>query len=434
MTKQARKRTQRSRLLKGMVDTTVRRGYAGANISAVIAQAGVSRPTFYDYFADRDDCFRATIEDVQAELLSSVEQALESAAADDALPAAVAALVAHAAAQPVAARFLMGESMAGGAGALAARDEGVALIATAIERAGGEPSAGASRPDLDARVLVGGVYRVLATRLRRGEVSISPLAEELTDWVESYRRPVSSRAWSAPAPPSPPPSEPRTPIQSKPSVLPPGRPRIPEEQIAENHRLRILYATALLAAQKGYAASTVAGITRLASVDGRVFYRHFADKQEAFAAVHELGLRQLTDATAAAFFSEKEWPMRSWQAGLAFTRLLQANPLVAHVGFVEAPAVGPMTVQRIEDANAAFAFFLREGLADCPAERRPPQVALEAILAAIFEIVYLQARTPEPRISAALPHIAHLWLTPFIGAEQASELIEREVDLIDGWR
>src|ERR1700679_1120423 len=59
ISRKARKGTQRERLLDGMLLAAVRRGYAGANVAQVIAQAGVSRPTFYEYFADRDDCFLA---------------------------------------------------------------------------------------------------------------------------------------------------------------------------------------------------------------------------------------------------------------------------------------------------------------------------------------------------------------------------------------
>ena len=60
-----RKATQRERLLTGMIAAAVRDGYADANVSAVIAEAGVSRPTFYDYFVDSDDCFLAALAQVQ---------------------------------------------------------------------------------------------------------------------------------------------------------------------------------------------------------------------------------------------------------------------------------------------------------------------------------------------------------------------------------
>ncbi len=430
MAQNARKRTQRERLLKGMVEAANRHGYAGANVSAVIGEARVSRPTFYDYFADRDDCFRASIEDVQQELLDAVEQALQGRPAREATAGALGALVAYAGAEPGRARFLMGESMTGGAGALDVRDHGIKLIAAAIEAAERGSAPEEPLPDLDARVMIGGAYRILATRLRRGEAAISKLTEGLLAWVAAYQRPGSLRRWQmlSPGPvPARSPHLPNVPIQRMPAVLPPGRPRRAEQEVTENHRLRILYAAARMAEQKGYTASTVADITKLARVDGRVFYRIFADKREAFTAAHELGFQQVMDVTAKAFFAAEGWPKRSWEAGRALTQLLQENPLVAHVGLVEAYALGSSAAQRVEDSHVAFMFFLQEGLVHTAPASPPSRVAMEAIISAIFEIVYLQARADgEPQIASMLGQITHLWLTPFLGIEQADAFIDAQ--------
>ena len=48
--KSGRKGTQRKRLIAGMIDVANRNGYANASISAVTTAAGVSKPTFYEYF------------------------------------------------------------------------------------------------------------------------------------------------------------------------------------------------------------------------------------------------------------------------------------------------------------------------------------------------------------------------------------------------
>jgi AcrR family transcriptional regulator len=214
-------------------------------------------------------------------------------------------------------------------------------------------------------------------------------------------------------------------IQRMPARLPPGRVWTPAPEVAENHRLRILHAVARLAQQKGYTASTVADITRLAGIDSQAFYRSFANKQEAFAAAHALGFQQVMDVTAKAFFAADGWPQRSWEAGRALTQLLDANPLAAHVGFVEAYAIGAGAIQRIEDSHVAFLFFLQEGLAYRPPGAQPPsRAAMEAIVAGVFEIVYMRVRARgKPRIAAVLAHIAHLWLTPFLGGEQADAFI-----------
>ncbi len=419
-----------------MVQVANRRGYAGANVSAVIAEAGVSRPTFYDYFADRDDCFVATIEDVHASLAEAVEAALQDGEPHQALDRAVAATLDFASEQPAKARFLTGESMSGGHGALAARDAGVARIAETVERVQQPVKATVVLADVEPRLVLGGLFRMLAMRLRRGETAVSKLTDELLEWLSAYETPEGRRRWQTLAPVAVPRRSehlPAVPIQQMPGVFGPGRPSASEAEIAENHRLRILYAAARLAEEKGYLETTVADITKLARIDGRVFYRLFSDKQEAFSAVHELGFQQVMDVTTKAFFAAEGWPERSWEAGRALTGLLQENPLVAHVGFVEAYAVGPGAVQRIEDSHTAFLFFLQEGLAD--AARPPSRVAMEALISSVFELIYLQAREPgEPQIAGMLAYIAHLWLTPFLGVRGANAFIDGQLRRDDGAR
>jgi AcrR family transcriptional regulator len=431
MREKGRKSTQRERLLGGMIEAANRSGYASATLSTVIGIAGVSRPTFYDYFSDRDDCFRAAIEDVQLQLVEHVRASIEVRPANEAAFAAVEAIVEFASAEPARARFAMSEALGGGPDARDTRDAGVASIADSIEQALATAPLDSMAPDIEHRVLIGGVYRLIATRLRRGEPAISRLVDELTRWLSHYRRPLSEHRWRAlaPAPRSAPsPFVPEEPIQRMPNALPPGRPRISEEEVAENHRLRILYAAARMAEQKGYIATTVADITRQAGVSGRVFYSLFSDKQDAFLSVHELGFTQVLDLTSKAFFAGTTWPLRSWEAGRALTQLLEDNPLVAHVGFVEAYAVGPAAIQRIEGSHIAFTFFLQEGLVYRKQRNPPSGLAMEAIVASIFELIYHQARDHgKPEVASMLPHIAHFWLAPFLGNRDSDEFIDDRI-------
>jgi AcrR family transcriptional regulator len=402
-------------------------GYARATVSAVIAAAGVSRPTFYEYFADRDDCFLAALADSQSRLTGAARDAVEQQSPERASQSAVAALASFAATEPTLARLLMSESMAGGPAALGERDRGVREIARIVDERRAQLATDANVADLESATLIGGVYRLLATRLRRGEPGLSALADDLTAWIDSYSRPAHECQWQAlrvieALQPSP--FVPRS-VLHAPTALTPGRPRVPEEQVAKNHRARVLYAAAGLGEQKGYAATTVADITSLAGIDGRAFYRLFADKQDAFMAVHELGFQQVMEITAQGFFSGSTWPERSWEAGRALTQLLERNPLVAHIGFVEAYAVGRSAAQRVEDSHVAFTVFLQEGHQHQTTSARPSRPALEAIVTTVFETIYQQARAgASSRVSGLLPYISHVWLTPFIGAATANALID----------
>ena len=99
--------------------------------------------------------------------------------------------------------------------------------------------------------------------------------------------------------------------------------------------------------------------------------------------------------------------------------------MIAHVGFVEAYAVGPAAVQRVEDSHTTFTIFLQEGYQQKPRRPPPSRLALEAIITSIFEIVHLEARrSSEPQVSGMLGHMAFLALAPFLGASDAGAFIE----------
>lgn len=424
-----RKSTQRERLLAGVITAANSDGYAGASVSAVISEAGISRPTFYEYFAGKDDAFVATVSEVQSRLLAAIRAGVHSEPPELAMQASIRALVGFASAEPATTRFLVNEPMAGGPMALDTRDRCLAAIDRVIQQRYQRVESSTPIPDFSPRMLMGGMFRVLASRLRRGDPSLTALIPDLVSWVNAYEQPAGEHRWrSLKAGPSLPesPFVPPTPMRA-PDMLPPGRVRMSEEEVAENQRQRIMFAVARLAEGKGYSATTVGDITKLARVDGRVFYGMFADKQDAFMAVHELGFQRVMDVTAGAFFAGSTWPERNWEAGLAFTQFLERNPLIANVGFVEAYAVGPGAVQRLEDSHTAFAMLLQEGYQYVPEAARPPRLALEAIITTVFEIVYHRARRAgRLRLSGLLPHLNFLVLSPFIGPGKANAFIDRK--------
>jgi AcrR family transcriptional regulator len=427
-----RKSTQRARLMAGVVAIVHRGGYASVNVSRIITEAGVSRPTFYDYFSDKDDCFLGALGEIQERLLARVRRAVEEAPPELAMQASLAAIVEFAIAEPIPALFLTSHAMGAGPAALDARDAGIAEIGGLVEQAQAQVPPIVPIPDVSPRILIGGVYRLLASRLRRGEPGLIRAIDELNAWVASYGQQSGKRRWQSleSTRSQPTPRGPGLGLLPPPGSLPPRAPGSSTEQAAANQRARILYAAAQLAERKGYNATTIADITRLAGVDGRSFYAAFADKQEAFMSVHELGVQQVMSATAGAFFRGASWPERMWAAGGAFAGFLDGEPMIAHVGFVEAYAVGPGAVQRVEDSHVTFTIFLQEGYQhERTPERTPPsRLALEAIITCVFEIVYRQVRgSAQPQVSRMLGPMAFLALAPFLGAAQASGFIDRQM-------
>ena len=419
--------TQLERLFNGMITAANRGGFAHASVTAVIEEARVSRKTFYEYFEDREACFVATLQHANEQLLVAIEDAVNPAPPEAALQVTVQAIVDFAAARPADARFLMKEALAGGPAALDVRDGGIAEAATLVETAVKRAPEGARSPDVPAIAVIGAVHRLLAVRLRRVEHALGELREQLTEWLASYRTDVSHHQWRAlkrlPAPQ-------RSPYLMPPQMRPharlgPGQQRLRKEQISENHRERIMFATARAVQEHGYTATTVAIIMKLAALDSRSFYRLFSDRADAFTAIHEVGFQYLMSATAGAFFAGDAWPDRVWEGFRAATQSIDDTPTFAHVGFVEAYAVGQVSIQRVEDSRIAFTVFLQEGYRCRDASKpAPSRLALEAIIATIFEIIYLKARSSQtPKAASLLGHLVHVALVPFVGVEATNDFL-----------
>jgi AcrR family transcriptional regulator len=171
---------QRARLLAATVEVACGQGAPRLSVSDVVTHAGVSRRTFYELFADIEDCCLAAFAHGLALLEARVGAAggwdgsarNGSGAAGGAngswrasMRAALAATLAFCDEQPLLARFLIIESDGVGAGVAERRAAVFARLVDAID--GGRQKAGsAMAPALTAEALAGGVLAVLQSRLR----------------------------------------------------------------------------------------------------------------------------------------------------------------------------------------------------------------------------------------------------------------------------
>ena len=421
----ARKSTQRKRILDGMIEVVVREGYAAATIAQVIEQAGVSRPTFYDYFSDKDDCFLAAHRHIAEALLEHIRGAVAEETPESALQAAIRSLVSFAHSKPVHARFLLRDALAGGRRALDARDRLVDEIARIVDRAHANTTPRAASPDLPTLAAIGAVHWLLACELLRDEGELTELDEELDRWVETYMRPSDEhrRGTVEPGPPPPPSPHVSELPPGAPAPLPPGRSSLTREEVARNQRERILHATAEAAVRKGYHETTIADITTVAHVDTRVFYTHFRDKREAALAAQQLGIQHIMGVLASAFVGGAGWPERMWQITLAYLQFQAEHPVISRFGLVDVHAVGLPAIEHVHNGHAAFTIFLGEG--NRHAREARSQTAMEAIVAASYEIAYRLARRDEgEQMTRVAPHIAYLCLAPFLGPGAADRLID----------
>jgi AcrR family transcriptional regulator len=116
--------TQRVRMLDAMVHAVAEKGYANVAVSDVIERAGVSRKTFYEQFANKEDCFLAAYDTGVDRLLAAIDESLATLAPDwmAAARRAVETYLEAMAASPAFARAFQIEALGAGPEALARRD------------------------------------------------------------------------------------------------------------------------------------------------------------------------------------------------------------------------------------------------------------------------------------------------------------------------
>ncbi|HEV3093653.1 MAG TPA: TetR/AcrR family transcriptional regulator [Solirubrobacteraceae bacterium] len=413
-----------------MVELGAELGYAKVSIAGVISGAGVSRPTFYEYFSDKDQCFLAALS-AAAELLSAqLRRRVADTAPELAELAMLTECIRFARHHPEQARLLFCEVLAGGPRSLDVRDRLIHDTVVLLHDAHSRRPADAPAPDLPPWNAVATVHWMLSQRLRSNNSNFDELERELTSWIAGYTRPVHEHRWRTIEPdqlPLPPPSpfESELPAEA-PGALPPGRPRISRGDVARNQRERLMKATATVAFEKGYNAASITEIIAVARLDARVFYAHFAGKQQAFLAAHQLGFEHTMAVVAGAFFSASEWRERIWRGILAGSQFQASHPLLTHMLYVQSYAIGAEGIQRIEATHAAFKLFLGEGNQNAVKTRS--DTTMEAIIAANFEIAFhlsRQGRGEEIARCAAL--MTYLCLAPFLGPRHATELIASKV-------
>ena len=159
---------QRERLIGAMLNAAADLGYRGTNVQDVIDRAGVSRPTFYEHFANKEDCFLAAF-DTSAERLRRQLDAAARRGGDvwrDRVRYALEALLRFASREPDIARAMVVEARAASATAVRRRVELLEEFAGCLETQSGKllPGAGSETP-LTAPGIVGGIESILYSRL-----------------------------------------------------------------------------------------------------------------------------------------------------------------------------------------------------------------------------------------------------------------------------
>jgi AcrR family transcriptional regulator len=207
------------------------------------------------------------------------------------------------------------------------------------------------------------------------------------------------------------------------SRLPAGRHGLPREFIAQNQRERIITALVDTVAERGYNATTVANITKAASVSRRTFYEHFADKEACFLAAYEMVTEHIAAAMRAAAESFDDWPEKVRAALATMLSFLAGEPELARLCMIEPVAAGGEIGARHRASMQGLVEILKAGRPEHGGRRPLPEATEETLVGGIVSLIVREISADRAeQLEELLPDLIELTLAPYIGPEEAERL------------
>jgi AcrR family transcriptional regulator len=421
-----------------MVDAIAEKGYRSTTVADLTARTGASRKTFYQHFANKQECFLSAYDQVSARAVHRMEQAYQEA---DGWPQrvelAIRALFEAAVENPGAVRLSLLEINALGPVGIERRERSIVLYERFIREAIVLGPGRRTASDTVIKAVVGGLMRVLYRRVLSGErAKLLALVPDLVAWSTSYH-PTPAALLGEPRR-----AKRRTDVRESaleggraPGTLAPharltrrrGLPRgdqnVSRSFVIHSQRERILDAVANLTAAKGYVELKVEEIVEEAAISLNAFYEHFADKEDAFLVAYELGHAKALASAERAYGAERDWPL-AVRAGLsALFEFLAAEPAFAHIALVDALVATDRTAERSHAGVSAFARMLVPGFDEAPIQSAPPAVTIEAISGGVFELCLHHAFAGRIReLPELVPAATYVALAPFLGSARAGRV------------
>jgi AcrR family transcriptional regulator len=396
-------RNQRARLYGGMVNSVVARGYDATTVADLISYAGVSRRTFYQLFRDRADCLLAAYNSIVAHARSRMIAAMRPERGwANRLYAACRILFNDLNTHPKGAHFVLVDSLGIAPGAR----ERVRLTNLAFERL----LYATLRPDwqrgniprVEPCAIVGGVRHLAFTRVReRRGYELEQLADEVLDWIESYRtnrgHVSAARRGTGAAP-----------TQTQAFFLQ-----------RQDPQARILSATVRLIRELGYVNVTDSQLARSARLPTQALHKQFPDKEGCFIAVIEAFLAETLESTRSHTPDNGGWPVEVHRAMTTYVDYLAAHRALLQLAFVDLFDIGPTAVrQMIKPVEQLIGLLTQIG----PPPLRGPRIAREAITGAIWATIFSYAsRDRVLPVDGLADQLTFIVLAPHIGPAAATE-------------
>jgi AcrR family transcriptional regulator len=181
---------QRERLLRAAALEFAQRGYAGASSESISRRAAMSKATFYEHFANKEECMVALFDLATSLVQDAMAAAAQGAPAGDAVQrtkAGTRAFLSSLAQYPEFAQTLLVEIIGAGPRAAQRRDQIISAFAYVLDAENAEAARrgliGRFASPHDTFAIVGAIVELVSRQVRLGEpedvLDLAPVIDRL---------------------------------------------------------------------------------------------------------------------------------------------------------------------------------------------------------------------------------------------------------------
>jgi TetR/AcrR family transcriptional regulator len=394
---------QRRRMYGAMIEAVAASGYGRTSVKQVVTLAGVSRRAFYEQFANKQECFLATLDLIASRAMDDIAAAYRATEGtlEQRLGAALRTFAEVVQGDPKGARLMLVDAPSAGPAGWERLTETLSVFEKRLAASFAHAPGGAPLPEPVARAIVGGLRRATFVRLVEERTDEMPaLVGSMLSWTLVF-------GTAGPSPLG-------VRLSQVPSETRLGR---------EDDRARVLRSALELAALEGYGNLTPMRIADEAGVSIDTFFGLFDDMEACFlTAIEKLG-EEVREIVSDPGLTSPEWTAAVRRSLDALMRYFAARP-----AYTQTIATGVFAMgQRAIDLGAKLA---REVAARLTAGAPDPPLtglAQEGIEGAIWHTIYCQTTNGGTGTLPELSdYLAYVVLAPFLGAEEAARIVTEE--------
>ncbi len=412
-------RHQRTRIYGAMVEAIAQSGYERTSVKQVIGLAGVSRRSFYEQFANKEQCFLATFDVIAGRDIKRIGSAYAAAGGglEERLLAAFLELARSARKNPKASTLVLIEAQTAGASGTLRLRRATATCEQMLARSFAGSREASALPAPIVRGITGGLHGAIAAALGEAAHPRPRLASDLLRWTLLFQTPAAATLDELMAARV----AHRMRAISLASAHRPTSPRTPPA----GERERLLSNALRLAALHDYRDLTAPQIADEARVPIDAFLERFPSRDACYLAALDMIADEVLTLVADPDLVSSDWARAVRRVLGRLLEYLAEHPLYSRTIAQEAFFAGSEAVRQNLELMSAIATLLTEG---APSRARSG-LAVEGIAGALMHTVRCQVAAGRIQVLPALSdYLAYVVLAPYIGAEAAIEVLSEDPD------